>query len=164
MSDNELDRTLVHPEQSLDSIPYSTPPLLAPPSGDIGSSGTLRPVRPVRLDGGPDSPFPSLPPLPAILPGAAPLHRPPHAFARFHRLPSVASVIRHEPQRAYASLPLYLSKGIRFARGHRNPGLWFRKALNKTSSAPGTGDVTGCPGDAQRIDCCGHQRHLHDSF
>ncbi|XP_049282244.1 protein bunched, class 2/F/G isoform isoform X2 [Anopheles funestus] len=128
MSDNELDRTLVPQEQSLDSVPYSTPPLVPPAgAGPDSSISTIVPTLPHRnrLDGRSDGAETAALVASAVETVVAPaigafvqphpvpqhrlqLFRYPNAFARHHHPP--ATINKHEPKRACTSLPLYLSK------------------------------------------------------
>uniref|UniRef100_A0A182MU64 Uncharacterized protein n=1 Tax=Anopheles culicifacies TaxID=139723 RepID=A0A182MU64_9DIPT len=125
MSDNELDRTLVPQEQSFDSVPYSTPPLM-PLTGvghDSSISTIVSPQSRHRLDrsnGAETAVVPvtaetvGAPSFGAFVqPHPTPQHRLqlfryPNAFARHHHPP--ATINKHEPKRACTSLPLYLSK------------------------------------------------------
>ncbi|XP_053667381.1 uncharacterized protein LOC128716575 [Anopheles marshallii] len=125
MSDNELDRTLVPQEQSLDSIPYSTPPLVPPGAGTGPDSSISTIVQPQsrhhrldRSDGTETAGSVAATTETVVVPGfvqplSAPQHRLqlfryPNAFARHHHPPT--TINKHEPKRACTSLPLYLSK------------------------------------------------------
>uniref|UniRef100_A0A182SN31 Uncharacterized protein n=1 Tax=Anopheles maculatus TaxID=74869 RepID=A0A182SN31_9DIPT len=125
MSDNEFDRTLIPQEQSLDSVPYSTPPLV-PPFGPSDSSvaTVVAPHSRHRLERSEGTETTVVAttseavvvtttgafaqPLPAYQ-HRLQLFRYPNAFTRHHQH-SPATINKHEPKRACTSLPLYLSK------------------------------------------------------
>ncbi|XP_035891122.1 uncharacterized protein LOC118502696 isoform X2 [Anopheles stephensi] len=126
MSDSEFDRTLVPQEQSLDSVPYSTPPLVPPvgPSDSSISTVVAPHSRHHRLERseGTETTVVATTPETVVVPTtgafALPLStqqhrlqlfRYPNALTRHHHH-TPATINKHEPKRACTSLPLYLSK------------------------------------------------------